>query len=102
MTTGSIEEKIYHRQIFKTFLTNKILKDPKQRRFFKANDLHDLFTLGDQDEEGTETAQLFEGGEQSQQNILGPSPDNLEDCLRRNIKMTMISRRLLAYLVFQN
>lgn len=59
MTTGSIEEKIYHRQIFKTFLTNKILKDPKQRRFFKANDLHDLFTLGDQDEEGTETEAMF-------------------------------------------
>lgn len=59
MSTGTIEEKIYHRQIFKTFLTNKILKDPKQRRFFKANDLHDLFTLGDQDEEGTETAAMF-------------------------------------------
>ncbi|EGV64145.1 hypothetical protein CANTEDRAFT_122352 [Yamadazyma tenuis ATCC 10573] len=50
MITGSIEEKIYHRQIFKTFLTNKILKDPKQRRFFKMNDLHDLFSLGDQDD----------------------------------------------------
>lgn len=59
MTTGSIEEKIYHRQIFKTFLQNKILKDPKQRRFFKTNDLHDLFTLGDQDEKGTETGDMF-------------------------------------------
>ncbi|KAI5950222.1 rhp26 [Candida theae] len=59
MTTGSIEEKIYHRQIFKTFLQNKILKDPKQRRFFKNNDLHDLFTLGDQDEKGTETGDMF-------------------------------------------
>ncbi|KAG7664311.1 rhp26 [[Candida] subhashii] len=62
MTTGSIEEKIYHRQIFKTFLTNKILKDPKQRRFFKVNELHDLFTLGDQNEEGTETGELFTRG----------------------------------------
>ncbi|EMG50087.1 RAD26 DNA repair and recombination protein RAD26 [Candida maltosa Xu316] len=61
MTTGSIEEKIYHRQIFKTFLTNKILKDPKQRRFFKNNDLHDLFTLGDQDDDAsTETSTLFQ------------------------------------------
>lgn len=60
MTTGSIEEKIYHRQIFKTFLQNKILKDPKQRRFFKNNDLHDLFTLGDQDEKGTETGDMFQ------------------------------------------
>lgn len=59
MATGSIEEKIYHRQIFKTFLTNKILKDPKQKRFFKLNDLHDLFTLGDQSVRGTETGDLF-------------------------------------------
>lgn len=63
MTAGTIEEKIYHRQIFKTFLTNKILKDPKQRRFFKLNDLHDLFTLGDPDEAGTEIGDLFQGTE---------------------------------------
>lgn len=63
MTAGTIEEKIYHRQIFKTFLTNKILKDPKQKRFFKLNDLHDLFTLGDQDERGTETGEMFSASE---------------------------------------
>lgn len=62
MTAGSIEEKIYHRQIFKQFLTNKILKDPKQRRFFKMNDMHDLFTLGDLDD-GTETGGMFSGTE---------------------------------------
>ncbi|KAA8914434.1 hypothetical protein TRICI_002932 [Trichomonascus ciferrii] len=65
MTAGAIEEKIYHRQIFKQFLTNKILKDPKQRRFFKINDLHDLFSLGDADDEGTETGGLFSGLETS-------------------------------------
>lgn len=65
MTAGAIEEKIYHRQIFKQFLTNKILKDPKQRRFFKMNDLHDLFSLGDADDEGTETGGLFSGLETS-------------------------------------
>lgn len=64
MTAGSIEEKIYHRQIFKQFLTNKILKDPKQRRFFKMNDLHDLFTLGDLDD-GTETGGMFSGTEKN-------------------------------------
>lgn len=63
MTAGSIEEKIYHRQIFKTFLTNKILKDPKQRRFFRMNDLHDLFSLGDPEEMGTETGDMFSGSE---------------------------------------
>ncbi|EPX70945.1 SNF2 family helicase Rhp26 [Schizosaccharomyces octosporus yFS286] len=63
MTAGTIEEKIYHRQIFKQFLTNKILKDPKQRRFFKMTDLHDLFSLGSDKEEGTETGNMFLGVE---------------------------------------
>lgn len=67
MIMGSIEEKIYHRQIFKTFLTNKILKDPKQRKFFKMNDLYDLFTLGDQNEQGTETGAMFDGNESQYQ-----------------------------------
>lgn len=67
VTAGTIEEKIYHRQIFKTFLTNRILKDPKQARFFKAADLYDLFTLADDDAlaggDGatTETADMFGG-----------------------------------------
>lgn len=58
MTAGTIEEKIYHRQIFKQFLTNKILRDPKQRQTFHMSDLHDLFSLG---KEGapTETSALF-------------------------------------------
>ena len=59
MTSGTIEEKIYHRQIFKQFLTNKVLKDPRQRRFFKSNDLHDLFVLGDKEDTTTETGNLF-------------------------------------------
>jgi DNA excision repair protein ERCC-6 len=68
MTSGTIEEKIYHRQIFKQFLTNKILKDPKQRRFFKMNDLHDLFSLTGSETEGTETGDMFAGTEMSFKN----------------------------------
>ena len=63
MIAGTIEEKIFHRQIFKQFLTNKILKDPKQRQTFQMKDLHDLFTLGSPDEGATETGRLFEGTE---------------------------------------
>lgn len=63
MTAGTIEEKIYHRQIFKQFLTNKILKDPKQRQTFAMKDLYDLFTLGDQDGGTTETGAMFKGTE---------------------------------------
>ena len=58
MVAGTIEEKIYHRQIFKQFLTNKVLKDPKQRQTFHLADLHDLFTLGDEGAP-TETSNLF-------------------------------------------
>ncbi|MCJ1390504.1 hypothetical protein MMC18_003364 [Xylographa bjoerkii] len=63
MVAGTIEEKIFHRQIFKQFLTNKILRDPKQRQTFQLKDLHDLFSLGRADEEATETGRLFEGAE---------------------------------------
>ncbi|KAK3847883.1 MAG: hypothetical protein J3R72DRAFT_470620 [Linnemannia gamsii] len=63
MTSGTVEEKIYHRQIFKQFLTNKILKDPKQRRFFKSHDMADLFTLEDENAVGTETGGIFAGSE---------------------------------------
>ncbi len=34
--------------MYKHFLTDKVLRDPRQRRFFKAKDLTDLFTLGDE------------------------------------------------------
>lgn len=62
LTAGTIEEKIYHRQIFKQFLTNRVLKDPKQRRFFKSNDIYELFTLSDPNSaQGTETSAIFAG-----------------------------------------
>ncbi|KAH9900417.1 SNF2 family N-terminal domain-containing protein [Xylariomycetidae sp. FL2044] len=63
MTAGTIEEKIYHRQIFKQFLTNKVLKDPKSRTTIAQGDLKDLFTLGSTDEGATDTGKLFEGSE---------------------------------------
>jgi DNA excision repair protein ERCC-6 len=45
ITAGTIEEKIYQRQIFKTAMTNKVLQDAKQRRLFSQRDLKDLFSL---------------------------------------------------------
>ncbi|CAH8875105.1 unnamed protein product [Trichobilharzia szidati] len=50
LTSGTIEEKIYQRQIFKQFLTNRILKNPRQQRFFKTNDLQELLSF-----EGSDT-----------------------------------------------
>lgn len=63
MTAGTIEEKIYQRQIFKQFLANKVLNDPKQRTTLNLSDMHDLFTLGSDENSGTETGQLFKGTE---------------------------------------
>lgn len=60
LTAGTIEEKIYQRQIFKQYLTNRVLKDPKQRRFFKTRHLHELFTLG-ADSAETESSAIFAG-----------------------------------------
>lgn len=74
MIAGSIEEKIYHRQIFKQFLTNKILKDPKQKRFFKNTDLHDLFSLGD----SAETGELFAGTETKVQQQAVKADDDID------------------------
>ncbi|KAJ5142943.1 uncharacterized protein N7515_001730 [Penicillium bovifimosum] len=63
MTKGTIEEKIYHRQIFKQFLTNKITRDPHQREGFQLSDLYDLFTLTDEDDNELETTKLFKNAE---------------------------------------
>jgi hypothetical protein len=66
LTVGTIEEKIYHRQIFKQYLTNRILADPKQTRFFKSSDLYDLFTLGDSHHHTTDTKSLIDSGEEEE------------------------------------
>ncbi|KAJ5498255.1 Helicase C-terminal [Penicillium expansum] len=63
MTKGTIEEKIYHRQIFKQFLTNKITRDPHQREGFQLSDLYDLFTLTDENDDELETTKLFKNAE---------------------------------------
>ncbi|KAL5108220.1 DNA excision repair protein ERCC-6 [Taenia crassiceps] len=47
LTSGTIEEKVYQRQIFKQFLANRVLRNPRQQRFFKINNLYELFSLGD-------------------------------------------------------
>ena len=44
-TAGTIEEKIYQRQIFKTAVADRILQDPRQQRLFSQRDLRDIFTL---------------------------------------------------------
>ncbi|CAG9786341.1 unnamed protein product [Diatraea saccharalis] len=60
VSAGTIEEKIYQRQIFKHFLSNKILIDPNQKNVLTTSTLQGLFTLDEPNPEGdTETSSLF-------------------------------------------
>jgi SNF2 family DNA or RNA helicase len=52
LIAGTIEEKIYHRQIFKTALSQRVLSDPKSKRLFSYEDLRDLFSLTDDSASG--------------------------------------------------
>lgn len=45
ITVGTIEEKMYKKQIFKQFLSNKILQNPNQKRMFAPDTIYDLFRL---------------------------------------------------------
>ncbi|KAJ5096129.1 hypothetical protein NUU61_005485 [Penicillium alfredii] len=74
MTKGTIEEKIYHRQIFKQFLTNKITRDPQQREGFQLSDLYDLFSLTDEDDKELETTRLFKNAEVTYQEESDETP----------------------------
>ena len=44
ITSGTIEEKIYHRQIFKTVLSNRVLGEGNDLCSFTSTNLNDLFT----------------------------------------------------------
>ncbi|CAG9584576.1 unnamed protein product [Danaus chrysippus] len=60
LSAGTIEEKIYQRQIFKNFLSNKILIDPNQKNVLTTSNLQSLFTLENLNCDGdTETTALF-------------------------------------------
>ena len=41
----TIEEKIYHRQIFKKFMADRILADPTRRKLFEKENLYNLLTV---------------------------------------------------------
>ncbi|XP_046744954.1 DNA excision repair protein ERCC-6-like [Diprion similis] len=71
ITAGTIEEKIYHRQIFKQLLSNKVLEDPRQRRLFRTSDLTELFSLNEPiGNDQTESEKLFH---HSKLSLGGPS-----------------------------
>ena len=88
VTAGTIEEKIYHRQIFKQYLTSKVLHDAKRKRCFNKHSLRELFVLGDEEEEKdgvAETNEMFVAG-----NVVRPAEaddDYREDDQSRDDKV---------------
>jgi DNA excision repair protein ERCC-6 len=48
ITKGTIEEKIYQRQIFKLLLSNRILESSKQKSLFTKSQIGELFSLTDE------------------------------------------------------
>lgn len=51
---------MYHRQIFKILLANKVLEDPRQRRLFRTSDLVELFNFNESIDNSNEIDQLFQ------------------------------------------
>ena len=91
ISAGTVEEKIYQRQIFKTALSNRILQDPRQRRLFSQKDLKDLFTLKEDGgsviagSEGlTETGELTKG-----EGYVDPDEEPTSDSLANDDGETM-------------
>ncbi|KAF8535817.1 SNF2 family N-terminal domain-containing protein [Trichophaea hybrida] len=62
IAAGTIEEKMYNRQLFKQHLSQKVLNNPNQSRFFHSENLRDLFTFGPTSG-GTSTGAMFHGAE---------------------------------------
>lgn len=96
ITAGTVEEKIYQRQIFKTAMSNRVLQDPRQRRLFSQHDLRDLFTLK------ADTGSVRNGGEGLTQTaahtqgigIVDPEDDDAKDDNGDTLKTVMQSKGL--------
>ncbi|KAL5594658.1 hypothetical protein BROUX41_001574 [Berkeleyomyces rouxiae] len=61
LTPGTIEEKIYRKQLYKQFMTDKIMTDTEFHRSFDSNSLADMFTY--KTEEKDRDLDIFEGAE---------------------------------------
>lgn len=91
ITAGTIEEKIYHRQIFKLLLSNKVLDDPRQRRLFKTTDLVELFNLNEPlDGEFSESDRLF------RESKLTPSGFSLSKIEQMKKLASILSKKISA------
>ncbi|KAL1895318.1 DNA repair protein rhp26 [Ceratocystis pirilliformis] len=61
LTPGTIEEKIYRKQLYKQFMTDKIMTETEFHRSFDSNSMADMFTY--KAEEKDRDLDIFEGAE---------------------------------------
>ncbi|XP_015174752.1 PREDICTED: DNA excision repair protein ERCC-6 [Polistes dominula] len=100
ITAGTIEEKIYHRQIFKLLLSNKVLDDPRQRKIFKTTDLVELFNLNEPiNGQSSESDRLFKDSKLTPTSLKFSSNKikkmkKLASTLSKNISKQMITNDL--------
>ncbi|XP_030754489.1 DNA excision repair protein ERCC-6-like [Sitophilus oryzae] len=59
ISAGTVEEKMYQRQVWKQLLSKKVLVDPSTNKFFKSSDLFDLFSLPESAQANPETTNIF-------------------------------------------
>ena len=77
ITAGTIEQKVYDRQLYKQFLSDKVLKDPRQRGVASRSRGTELFELTSAEDAmaalpGGEQANIIEEDEEGDDdNILG-------------------------------
>lgn len=71
---------MYHRQIFKVLLSNRVLENPKQRRLFHTFDLTELFNLNESaDGRCSESDRLFESSKLLPTKPASFSADKIEE-----------------------
>lgn len=79
ISAGTIEEKMYQRQVWKQLLSNKVLLDPSTQKFFKTSDLHDLFSYTETSEANPETANIFRNSRVNLQERINNKKNNKKD-----------------------
>lgn len=75
-----------NRQIFKQFLTNRILKNPRQQRFFKTNDLQELLTFEDESDIQIPETALYLKSEGMGHTLTNSLTENRFDILAKKLK----------------
>jgi DNA excision repair protein ERCC-6 len=93
ISINTIEEKIYHKQIFKNLLSKKILKNPNISKFVNKSDLNDLFSYK---EDNRNIEAVYKEEERTEK---APAQDTIKSFLGINIdeeKINSETRRILA------